>query len=284
MPLAPAFQRQTLQQQSHAFTRPPTDHKPPCLPLVIATVSLTPTLIARYWLPCCTVIRPELAPTLLDTPPRRLLDMCFFVASQHSCGHLHEKFGRCFFAQRDAIHACNKPSFPIWQHSDPFPCPVCFAQRKTDTNELLSSKGGKRSDAPRVKKETVQHDRRSSTQSAGQQNVPANSDQQIIHGEYANIGDQLQNLTDNALRTSPLPQHAVSLPWIPPSQRYASIVGQLGSSPPPRSQTHEITSPLSGEMLFGKDFSRPDSAVAPAHPEQSELDSTQFAFLLRQAE
>ena len=209
--------------------------------------------------------------------------MCFFVASQHSCGHLHEKFGRCFFAQRDAIHACNKPSFPIWQHSDPFPCPVCCAERKTDTNELLSAKGGKRSDAPKVKKETLQQDRRSSTQSAGQ-NVPAKPDQQSIHGEYANIGDQLQNLADNALRTSPLPEQAASPPWIPPSQRYASIVGQLGSSPPPRSHQHGTTSPSSDEMLFGKDFSRPDSAVAPAYPEQSELDSTQFAFLLRQVE
>ena len=209
--------------------------------------------------------------------------MCFFVASQHSCGHLHERFGRCFFAQRDSNHACNEPSFPIWQHSDPFPCPDCYAHRKSDTNELLSAKAGKRSDAPKVKKETVQQDRRSSTRSAGH-NVPAMPNQQSVDGEYAKMGDQLQTPADNALRTSPLPEQAVSPPWIPPSQRYASIVGQLGSSPPPQSHTHETTSPLSNEMLSGREFSRPDSAVAPTFSEQLEMDSTQFALLLRQVE
>ncbi|GAB7325438.1 hypothetical protein MBLNU13_g09460t2 [Cladosporium sp. NU13] len=211
--------------------------------------------------------------------------MCFFVASQHSCGHLHEKFSRCFFAQRDGNYACNEPSFPIWQHSDPFPCPDCYAHRKNDTNELLhvSAKDGKRSDAPKVKKETVQQDRRSSTQSAGQ-NVPVKPGQHIIDGGYANIGDQLQTLADNALHTSPLPDQAVSPPWIPPSRRYASIVGQLGSSPPPQSRAYETTSPVSNEMLSGKDFSRPDSAVAPAFSEQLEMNPTQFALLLRQAE
>lgn len=202
--------------------------------------------------------------------------MCFFVASQHSCGHLNERFGRCFFAQRDGNYACNEPSFPIWQHSDPFPCPDCYAHRKADTNELLlSAKGGKRSDAPKVKKETIQQDRRSSTQSAGQ-NIPERPKQQSIDGEYANIGDQLQTLAASALHTSP--------PWIPPSRRYASIVGQLGSSPPPQSHTQQTTSPLLDEMLFGKDFPRPDSAVAPIFPEQLEMDPTQFTLLLRQAE
>jgi hypothetical protein len=287
LPLAPAFRDKQAYQNNRTFSqdRPPTDYKPPCLPLVTATVSLTPNLTARYWFPCSTVVRPELASTLLDAPLRSHLDMCFFLASQHSCGHLHEKFGQCFFAQRDGSHACNEPSFPMWQHSDPFPCPDCFAHRKNDTNELLAAaKGGKRSDVKRVKKETSQQDRRSSTQSAAGQTVPAKLDQQFVHGEYANIGDQLQTLADNTLRTSPLPEQAASPPWIPPSQRYASIVGQLGSSPSPRPQMNVTTSPLSNEMLSGKDFSRPDSAVAPAYPEQFETDANHFAFMLRQAE
>jgi hypothetical protein len=61
-------------------------------------------------------------------------------------------------------------------------------------------------------------------------------------------------------------------------------VGQLGSSPPPRPQVHVTTSPLSDEMLDGKVFSRPDSAVAPAYPEQFGMDPNQFAYMLRQAE
>ena len=210
--------------------------------------------------------------------------MCFFVASQHSCGHLHEKFSPCFFAQRDRNHACNEPSFPIWQHSDPFPCPTCYAHRKTETDELLhvSAKGGKRSDVPKVKKETIQQDRRSSTQSAGQ-NLPVKPVQHIMDGKYANMGDQLQTLADNALHTSPPPDQAASPPWIPPSQRYASIVGQLGSSPPPQSRTYGTTSPLSNEMLSGQESSRPDSVVVPAFSEQLEMDPTRFTFLLRQA-
>ena len=36
----------------------PTEHKPPCLPLVIVTFSLTPSSTARYWFPCSTVIAP----------------------------------------------------------------------------------------------------------------------------------------------------------------------------------------------------------------------------------
>ena len=211
--------------------------------------------------------------------------MCFFVASQHSCGHLHERFGRCFFAQRDNYYACNEPSFPIWQHLDPFPCPDCHAHRKTDTNELLSTKGQKASNATQMKAETVQHDKpnaRTSRQSTGQ-DVQAQTVQQIA-GEHANIGDQLQTLADNALRTSSLPNQAASPPWVPPSRKYASIVGQLGSSPPPRSQTHETTSPLSPELLSVKDASRPDSAMEPAYLEQSQIGSTQLEWLLRQAE
>jgi hypothetical protein len=210
--------------------------------------------------------------------------MCFFVASQHSCGHLHEKFGRCFFAKRDGNYACNEPSFPIWQHSDPFPCPACFTDRKTDTNELLSVKGGRKSsEGTKVKKETLQQDHRPSPQPTGQE-IQAQPAQHTTHGEYADIGDQLQTLADNALKTSPPPNQAESPPWIPPSRRYASIVGQLGSSPPPRLQTtFEPTSPLSPDMLSGNDFSRPDSAIAPAYPEQVEMDSTEFALLLRQA-
>lgn len=283
MPLARLPSQTSLQKQSHAFTRQIT-HRPQTT--LLATSHRHSLPYAKF---DCPLLAPllhrhqtcELASTLLAL--RRLSDMCFFVASQHSCGHLHERFGRCFFAQRDSNYACNEPSFPIWQHSDPFPCPDCYAHRKADTNELLSAKGGKRTDAPKVKKETMQQDRRSSTQSAGQ-NVPTRLNQQSVDGEYANIGDQLQTLADNALHTSPLPNEAASPPWIPPSQRYASIVGQLGSSPPPQSLTHDTTSPLSNEMLSGRDFSRPDSAVAPAFSEQLEMDPTQFALLLRQAE
>lgn len=289
LPLAPAFSDKQACENNRTLSQDKlfANHKQPCLPRVIATSSLTQNLTIRYWLPCCTVTRPELASTLLDAPRRSSLDMCFFVASQHSCGHLHEKFGRCFFAKRDGICACNEPSFPIWQHSDPFPCPICFTDRKTDTNELLpTAKGGKRSDAKQIKKEPLQQDRRSSTQSAGQ-NVQAQPAQHSIHGEYANIGDQLQTLADNALKTSPRPDQAAepaSPPWIAPSRRYASIVGQLGSSPPPRLQTtFEATSSLSPDMLSGNEFSRPDSAIAPAYPEQFDMDSTEFALLLRQA-
>jgi hypothetical protein len=47
---------------------------------------------------------------------------------------------------------------------------------------------------------------------------------------------------------------------------------------------HATTSPLSDEMLDGKDFPRPDYAVAPAYPEHFGMDPSQFAYMLRQAE
>jgi hypothetical protein len=206
--------------------------------------------------------------------------MCFFVESHHNCGHQHGRFARCLFAERDSINACNEPSFPVWKHEDPLPCPDCHAHRKAHTNELLSSKGGKSSGATHIKKKT-QSNARSSRQSTEQsfQQQPEAQPVQHIAGEYDNIGDQLHTLADNDPRTSPLPAQAVSPPWVPPSRRYASIVGQLGSSPPPRSQTHEITSPHSPKMLECKDTSRPDSAMASACPEGVQTGSPQLAWL-----
>lgn len=210
--------------------------------------------------------------------------MCFFVESHHNCGHLHGRFARCFFAERDGIHACNEPSFPVWQHEDPLPCPDCHAHRKADTNELLSSKGGRPSGAKHIKTEVAQQTSRSSRQST-EQSFQAQPEAQLVQqitGECANIEDQLQTLADNTLHTSPLPDQAVSPPWVPPSRRYASIVGQLGSSPPARSSTHETTSPISPETLATKDASRLDSAMVSAYPKQ--LRSPQLAWLLQQAE
>lgn len=214
--------------------------------------------------------------------------MCYFVSSHHNCGHLHERFARCFFAQRDGNFACNEPAFPIWQSPEPFPCPDCQALRHTDTQELLSNKARKPNDATRIKANSLQPDSsiaHFSRQSSVQHQQPQPSQQ--VAGEFANINAQLQTLADRALHVSPpplpLPDQLATAPWVPPSQRYASIVGQLGPSPPPQPQSHQTTSSLSPDLLSGKEPSRPDSAIATAYHEQEQMGSPSLEWLLRQA-
>lgn len=207
--------------------------------------------------------------------------MCYFVSSHHNCGHLHESFARCYFAQRDDNYACNKQSFPIWPHPDPFPCPECRAHRKAETQELLSPRGNKVSDATRIKAEPLQQSNTESHLSRQPIGYNIQPNPQVA-GEYANIAAQLQTLASEALQTSPLPNMPRQLPWVPPSRRHASIVGQLGSSP--QSQVHGTTPSQSPDMLSVGESSQPDSAMAPVYPDQVQSASPQLAWLLRETE
>jgi hypothetical protein len=220
------------------------------------------------------------------------LDMCYFVSSQHNCGHLHERFARCFLAQRDGYCACNTQSFPIWQHPDPFPCPQCRADRKAETQDLMEHKGGRKaSNVTSVKAETVQQEYSNAAfprlQALRQNIQPQPQLGQQVEGEYANINAQLRTLADKALHLppTPTPDPAVQAeqPWVPPSRRQISIVGQLGSSPPPPPQTYGTTPSQSPEMLSVEDSSWPDSMRPPAYPDQTPSASPQLAWLLREA-
>jgi hypothetical protein len=215
--------------------------------------------------------------------------MCYFVSSQHNCGHLHESFARCFLAQRDGYCACNTQSFPIWQHPDPFPCPQCRADRKAETQALMADKGRKASEVTTVKAKTLQQGYSNTTfprlQALGQE-IKAQRGQQV-EGEYANINAQLQTLADKALHLPPTPTPDPAVqpeqPWVPPSRRHASIVGQLGSSPPPQQQIYGTTPSQSPEMLSVEDSSWPDSMMPPAYPDQTQSASPQLAWLLRES-
>jgi hypothetical protein len=205
--------------------------------------------------------------------------MCYFVASQHNCGHLHESFARCFFAQRDGSHACNQQSFPIWQHPDPFPCPDCRAHRKAETQELVSNKGRKMSDTTHMK--TGTHQRASSHASSSHQpaeQIPQPPLDQQFAGEYAIIEAQLQTLAARALHMSPAPEEQFT--WVPPSRRHVSVVGQLGSSPPVQVQGYGFASPHSPET----ESSPTDSLMMPSYPHQVQSASPSLAWLLRQTE
>lgn len=209
--------------------------------------------------------------------------MCYFVSSRHNCGHLHEDFARCFFAKRDGHFACNQQSFPIWQHPDPFPCPECRAERKAETQDLITNKGRNVSETTKLKVESVQQDNSNSrfSRESTMQYIQPHPNQQI-NGEYANIGAQLQTLADKALHTSPTAEQLAEQPWVPPSRRHASIVGQLGSSPPPQLQAHRATPSQSPDMLSVDKSSRPDSVMAPVYSDQVQQASPSLAWLRQQ--
>jgi hypothetical protein len=82
---------------------------------------------------------------------------------------------------------------------------------------------------------------------------------------------------------TPTPDPAVQpeQPWVPPSRRHYSIVGQLGSSPPRPQQVYGTTPSQSPEMLSVEDYSRPNSEFAPAYPDQTP-SASQLAWLLRE--
>lgn len=208
--------------------------------------------------------------------------MCYFVSSRHNCSHLHEKFARCFFAQRDGSYACNQESFPIWQHPDPFPCPECRADRKAETQDLMTNKGRKVSETTKLKAEIIQQDNSNArfSRESTMQYIPSQLNQQI-GSEYANIGVQLQTLADKALHTSPTTEQLAEQPWVPPSRRHGSIVGQLGSSPPPQLHAHGNMPSQSPEMISVDDSSRPDSVTAPVYSDQVQPASPSLAWLLR---
>jgi hypothetical protein len=217
--------------------------------------------------------------------------MCYFVSSQHNCGHLHESFARCFFALRDNSCACNTQSFPIWQHPDPFPCPQCRADRKAETQDLIAHKGGRKaSDVTSVKAETVQQGYSKATfprlQALRQKIQPQPQLGQQVEGEHANINAQLQTLADKALHLPPTPTPDPAVqpeqPWVPFSRRHYSILGQLGSSPPPPQQVYGTTPSQSPEMLSVEEYSRPNSEFAPAYPDRTP-SASQLAWLLRES-
>ena len=98
-------------------------------------------------------------------------------------------------------------------------------------------------------------------------------------------------MADGALNL-PLIAPSAHTPWVPPSRRSTSIVGQLGSSSPPQAHTRDSASAHSLDVFSVAGSSRPSSAASPPYPLQSEalanqkmsVTDMQMARLLREAE
>lgn len=199
--------------------------------------------------------------------------MCYIMASRHNCGHLHQRFAQCFTAKHNNAIMCNMQHFPIWQHTEIFPCPDCRALRSAEAQELLVNKGRR---VVKVKSETPQPDH-SDAHSSGQSSVQ-NMQQSVAHNSLVaktNTEDlQLQALVE-ALRTSPKAGLPAQQEWIPPSRRF-----EVNTSPPQQTQVCEATSPDSSEMLSV--VSGSNSVVAPPYPKQTRPPSPSLTWILKQ--
>jgi hypothetical protein len=146
---------------------------------------------------------------------------------------------------------------------------------------------------PRVQRSA---DRLNSKNREAQARAPPSSNPPIAHPYYTpqNIWGregQLATMAEGALNL-PLIAPSAHTPWVPPSRRSASIVGQLGSSSPPQAHTRDGASAHSPEMLSVEGSSRPSSATSPPYPLQAEqlanqkmtVTDMQMARLLQQAE
>jgi hypothetical protein len=223
--------------------------------------------------------------------------MCCFMYSQHNCGHLHQWFARCHQAKHDQTGACVLQTIPTWHYHEAFPCPPCREQRKTDTAELVASKGRQTDSeikAGKLKKESSQAPlpRQHSEQNAH----PRTAQRHIAQPNSPEPGSretQLQTMAEGALNLPPIALSAHT-PWVPPSRRQASMVGQLGSSPPPQAHTRDSASTHSPEMLSLEPSLRPSSAISPPSPSpfqegqpangKMSVADMQLAHMLRQAE
>lgn len=151
------------------------------------------------------------------------------MRSNHNCGHQHAWFARCFAAKRNNTHTCNMQNFPTWQHSERFPCPDCMTQRRTETQELLDTKGRKPSAAPRPDFKQIKLEY-SDVPLPGQTPVQ-NFQPQLAHAQTlattGSIAGQLPTMANRALFHTYPTAFSPSMPWMPPSSRHAEIVGQL---------------------------------------------------------
>lgn len=204
--------------------------------------------------------------------------MCYIMASHHNCGHLHQRFAQCFTAKHNNAIMCNMQHFPIWQHTEVFPCPDCRAQRRADAEHFLVNKGRRVSKSPNVKSESSFRPDHSDTHSSGQSSVQ-NVQQSVIHntnyGQHNPEDLQLQVLVD-ALRASPQAGLPAQQDWIPPSRR--SITVNANETKP--THIYEATSPDSSEMLSVASGS--NSGAAPAYPNQTRPPSPPLTWILKQ--
>ena len=196
--------------------------------------------------------------------------MCYFMASEHSCGHLHQWFARCYHAKHDQTGACTLQTIPTWHYPEVFPCPECRAQRKTDTEKLLEAKG--RHMDPRTNKKIEPPKQEyfqdvTSRMHTEQDAYPHIAQQDSVKSRSRDA--QLQNMAEGALNL-PLLEPSAHTPWVPPSRRHTSVVGQLGSSSPPRARTNDSASTHSPESLSVDGSSRPSLATSPPYPPQEQ--------------
>lgn len=217
--------------------------------------------------------------------------MCCFMASQHNCGHLHQWFARCHHAKHNQTGACILQTIPTWHYHEVFPCPPCRAQRDADTADLLAGKGRQTDTELKAAKLERESSRASLSRQRPEQSAPPH----IAHRNLAEPRSketQLQNMAEGALNL-PLNEPSAHTPWVPPSRRQTSMVGQLGSSSPPQAHMHDRTSTRSPEMLSVESSSRPSSAASPPYPHLEQPVSfadqkisaadMQLAHVLRQA-
>lgn len=227
------------------------------------------------------------SPDALAAPRNANAAMCYYMASEHTCGHLHQWFARCFQAKHDQTGACAMQSIPTWHYPEAFPCPPCHAQRKIDLAEFLASKGRQTDSTVKTEKPKQELPQVPILRSQNEYDAHPYYTPQNIWGREG----QLQTMAEGALNL-PLIAPSAHTPWVPPSRRSASIVGQLGSSSPPQAHTREGASAHYPGMLSVKGSSRPSSEISPPYPLQAEqlanqkmtVTDMQMARLLQQAE
>lgn len=207
--------------------------------------------------------------------------MCCYMASQHICGHLHEWFARCYQAKHDQTDACAMQTIPTWHYPERFACPACRTLNRINTQNLIASNGRQANTGMSTNPEKPK-------QAYSRTPVPRLHAAQSAHSHSAQPSGEarLQTLAKGALN---LP--SAHTPWIPPSRRQPSIVGQLGPSPPPQVHANDSASTHSSEMLSVESSSRPGSETSPTYSLQEQvanrrtsIDDKQFARLLRQDE
>jgi hypothetical protein len=219
--------------------------------------------------------------------------MCCFMFSQHNCGHLHQWFARCHQAKHDQTGTCILQTIPTWHYREAFPCPPCRAERTAETAEILASKGRQTDSESKAAKLERESSQASLPRQRPKQNAHPHSTQQTP-AETWNREAQLQTMAEGALSLPPIAPMAHT-PWIPPSQRMASMVGQLGSSSPPQAHTRDSASIHTPEMLSLEPSLRPSSTTSPQTPVQEEQSANfgnqkmsaadmRIAHMLRQAE
>jgi hypothetical protein len=151
------------------------------------------------------------------------------MAADHTCGHLHQWFARCFQAKHDQTGACSMQMIPTWHYPEAFPCPPCYAQRKIDLAEFLANKGRQpdsgsktvkfQQEFPQAPLPQVTLPRLRPKQAAA---LPYNSHQISAQPSW-NREAQLQTMADGALNL-PLIAPSAHTPWVPPSRRSTSII------------------------------------------------------------